>query len=498
MVVGILSPRQKSYNRLIAISDPHNVRLNAEDEIIVEADTRAGIRGIIRNHLGFFMQAFSESVAPAAIDVLELKWRRRKALRVSVFTLMLNGWSTVSMRGTWTDEIEEKEGLILLQPLPFPPLIVGGNRDKRRVFPIPLMPSPRMDSPPPIDKENEFCDSLVDPFLKEALQNPRHRLTVLRMELDIQRFMQNPDQQQFEFQHFPTSYLRLAAHRVAQHYGLQSMVLDNLIDGLGTRIVVRKTDESRYPTVCLSEVPVKQPENDKPEVKIAIRPRPYKVSPYDASELGIKCSPVRTMEERKEEYDRARARIFSSSSSPDLEGASSQATVEGKSLCFSRDESEGCRNPMVEPEKTPTIRDGCTSFRVAIFRDREKDRTDPDYDRSYERYVRGLPPNQSFSLGTSNMQNFQPSFVQYESGFPQLGQLPRTQTSLCYRPSSSPTMSPFCSMGSNQTSRDAIYMQWPSPAMMHAQSHNQFRHPIFQAFQTCCLPGSFLSATPEL
>ncbi|KAF9625529.1 hypothetical protein IFM89_023840 [Coptis chinensis] len=87
----------------------------------------------------------------------------------------------------------------------------------------------------------------------------------LRMELDIQSFMQNHDQQQFEFQHFPTSYLRLAAHRVAQHYGLQSMqfefhhfptsylwfaarrvaqhyglqsmVVDNFVDGLRARIV---------------------------------------------------------------------------------------------------------------------------------------------------------------------------------------------------------------------------------------------------------------------
>ncbi|KAF8395751.1 hypothetical protein HHK36_019702 [Tetracentron sinense] len=346
-----------------------------------------------------------------------------------------------------------------------------------------------MDSPPSIhdsftDKEKEFCDSLVDPFLKEALDNPRHRVTVLRMELDIQRFMQNPDQQQFEFQNFPTSYLRLAAHRVAQHYGLQTMVLDNIINGVGT-IVVRKTAESRYPTVCLSEVPTKQLENDKPEkVKIAIRQRPQKASSYDASELGMRHSPVRTVEERKEEYDRARARIFSSSSSPDLEGTSFEAMVDG-----SRDESEGWRNPILEPEKTPIPRDGGTSSRVAIFRDREKDRTDPDYDRSYKRYVRGLPPNQSFSLGNFGVQNFQPSYVQYEGCFPHLSQLPRTQTPVSYRPSSSSIMSPFCSMGSNQTSGDAVYMQWPSPAMMYAQSYDQFRHAIIRVSCNSVIPG---------
>ncbi|KAL5772996.1 hypothetical protein ACOSQ2_012920 [Xanthoceras sorbifolium] len=41
-----------------------------------------------------------------------------------------------------------------------------------------------------IVNENE---SMVHPFLVEALKNPRHHLTILRMELDIQRFLQNPD-----------------------------------------------------------------------------------------------------------------------------------------------------------------------------------------------------------------------------------------------------------------------------------------------------------------
>ncbi|XP_042513833.1 R3H domain-containing protein 1-like [Macadamia integrifolia] len=340
-----------------------------------------------------------------------------------------------------------------------------------------------MESPPLTDdnsnnqKANDVAGApQVDPFLMEALQNPRHRLAVLRMELDIQRFMQNPDQQQFEFQHFPTSYLRLAAHRIAQHYGLQSMVLDNVLDGLGTRIVVRKTSESRYPTVCLSGVPLKQSENDKPEkVKIALRPRPNKASQNDGSELGVERSALRTVEERKEEYDRARARIFSSPSSSDSEGASS-ATSEGRSLCSTKDEGEGYRSFMDETEKASSARDG--GSRVAIFRDREKDRSDPDYDRSYERYVRGLTHNQGFSLGHfNNIQGFQPSFMECESGFPQL---PRTQTSPSYT-SSGPVMSPFCAMGLNQTPRDAVYMQWPTnPAMVYAETYEELRHACFQ------------------
>ncbi|XP_057970221.1 uncharacterized protein LOC131159369 isoform X2 [Malania oleifera] len=331
------------------------------------------------------------------------------------------------------------------------------------------------------EREREPCASLVDPFLVEALQNPRHRLTILRMELDIQKFMQNSNQQQFEFQHYPTSYLRLAAHRVAQHYGLQTMVQDNVIDGLGNRIVARRTAECRYPSICLSEIPAKQSENDKPEnIKIAIRPRPNKASLDEVKEIGSNRCNVRTVEERKEEYDRARARIFSALSSPEPEDTMHQAISEGKYLCLCGDENDGCRNSMVDPEKSPSIRDGGTASRVAIFRDREKDRTDPDYDRSYERYVRNPLSNQSFSLAPFNTQKIQFPFVQYDTGFPQLGQMPRSQASVSYRSSSSPMMNPYAT-GLSQTSGDAVYMQWPSPAMMYAHSYEQFRHAVFQA-----------------
>lgn len=213
-------------------------------------------------------------------------------------------------------------------------------------------------------------------------------MLVLRMELDVQKFLKNSDQQQFEFQHFPNSYLRLAAHRVAQHYGLQTMVQDNVLDGLGTRIVVKKLADSRYPATCLSEIPVKQLENDKHEpIKIVMRPRPSKILSEQASGEGIKGNSARTVEERKEEYDRARARIFSGSSLPLSEGFMLQVPLGTKNTCLSGDENGGCKNSMIDTEKTPSFRDSGTSSQVAVFRDKEKDRTDPDYDRSYTRYV---------------------------------------------------------------------------------------------------------------
>ncbi|XP_039127341.1 uncharacterized protein LOC120263488 [Dioscorea cayenensis subsp. rotundata] len=327
------------------------------------------------------------------------------------------------------------------------------------------------------ERKEEACGATVagayqiDPFLIEALQNPRHRLTVLRMELDIQRFMQNPGQNQFEFQHFPTSYLRCAAHRVAQYYGLQTMSLDNVSDGLVSRILAIKTQESRFPPVYLSEIPVKQSEIDSiGQVKIAIRTRPNKTSSGDTDELGRRVNPARTMEERMEEYDKARARIFSASSG--LEGESlCMIAPDEKSMCENPDEQEYCRTWIEESERA-CMKDGAS--RVAIFRDREKDRHDPDYDRSYNRYARNLSYGQNFNLGAPNL--VQPPLLQYEAGFPQLAQLPRVQPSVSYPA----IINPFCASGGNKSSGDTVYMQWPSPTMLYAHSYEHFRHAVFQ------------------
>ncbi|GAB2221681.1 hypothetical protein Drorol1_Dr00012866 [Drosera rotundifolia] len=334
------------------------------------------------------------------------------------------------------------------------------------------------------EKEACFASSdSVDPFLVEALQNPRHRLTILRMELDIKRFLLNPHQLQFEFPHFPSSYLRLAAHRVAQHYSLQTMVLENDIDGTGTKTVVIKTSESRCPSVALSEVPAKQSDDAKhDQIKIAIKPRPSR-SLTDASELGIKRSPVRTVEERKEEYERARARIFSIQGSFISDDARSEGSADGKFVSSSKEDSAQGGDSVLDLEKT---RDLGSSSRVAIFKDREKDRSDPDYDRSYDRYARNSAVGQRV-LPQFSIPNYQPSFVPYAAAFPQLTQIPRSQSTLNYGPASDPN---YSSMGPTQAPGDALYMQWPTPAMVFAHSYQQFGHTVFQA-PFCQQPLSF-------
>lgn len=328
-------------------------------------------------------------------------------------------------------------------------------------------------------KENQISP-VVDQFLIEAIENPRHRLTVLRMELDIQRFMHSSDQQQFEFQHFPTSYLRCAAHRVAQHYGLQTMALDYTIDGLGNRIMVRKTPESKFPAIRLSDIATKQqPENITEKVKIAIRPRQNKPSMVCSTEMGVKSDTIRTVEEREEDYDKARARIFNSSSNPELSFMS--AADDRGYICSSTggQESYTC----VDNSDSISMKDGAS--RVAIFRDREKDLVDPDYDRSYNRYIRGAVPSYNVNLPTCNVLQSLP--LQFQEVISPMGQLPRAIPLMSYG-LSNPTMNTFCAVGCNQTPLDTVYMQWPAPAIMYAQSNGQFRR---QASPVHLHPSSF-------
>ncbi|EOA27395.1 hypothetical protein CARUB_v10023526mg [Capsella rubella] len=316
----------------------------------------------------------------------------------------------------------------------------------------------------------------VDPFLVEALQNPRHRLTILRMELDVQMFLKDPDQQQFEFQHFPTSYLRLAAHRVANHYGLVTSVRDGNV----SRILVTKSTESRFPAVRLSEIPAKQSETGKFEhMKIAIKPRPSKGSGMESGDLEKKAGHLRSVEERKEDYDRARERIFNGLASLNCNDSPSETNPWRVNCNPLRDENQVLKNGNIEAEKNHFPRESIPASRIAILRDREKDRYDPDYDRSYQRYIRNLPINQNICLPHFNIHDIGTPF--YDMGFNGYCQNPSVPTALNFGQHT--VMSPYVTTGSNQPSVDAtaMYMQWPNAAaVMYTHSYEHFRNSPFQ------------------
>ncbi|KAJ3676547.1 hypothetical protein LUZ60_003959 [Juncus effusus] len=273
---------------------------------------------------------------------------------------------------------------------------------------------------------------LVDPFLVELLENPRYRLIVLRMELDIQKFIENPDLQEFEFQHFPTSYLRCAAHRVAQHYFLETSVTETPPN----KVLARKTPNSKFPVLPLSKIPPKLSEKEaEDKVKIVIRQRP-KNGMSEMNGNGRRGNSVKSYEEREEEYDKARARIFSGGSS----------NFEEKKVDF----SERNNNVQFLAQESEKV-----SAKVALFRDREKDLNDPDYDRNYHRYVRSNPmPAQNFQM----VNPVQP---------PQFMTYPVNQI-------------PVPAFGAIPNPGNGFYVPFPTPAMMYAHCYGNLSHTVSQ------------------
>lgn len=320
--------------------------------------------------------------------------------------------------------------------------VVGGDAEKSRVVGL-----------------SEDAINQIDQFLREALQNPRERLSILRMEQDVIKFIQDPTRQQLEFQQLPTSYLRLAAHRVAQHYFLQSMVLldNSLPDGSGSRIIVRKTStDCRFPRIRLADIPVNLPQDGSGVVKVAIKQRPQKHSSVvsGSNENCANENQSKSVEERKEEYNRARARIFNSSNhsgpsaaKPEIEPkkagklhVSSAGTpkVDEKSVSGNSgfgsgrglaDSSTGSSRSARSREKDPISRYR-PSNKVAIIRDREVERRDPDFDRSYDRYMQRFDPGFGFNARPYTVQPMYAPAVNYNTEFPQLGSAQRRHVSV--------------------------------------------------------------------
>jgi cobalamin biosynthesis protein CobT len=215
---------------------------------------------------------------------------------------------------------------------------------------------------------------------------------VLRLEQEIERFARNPKQQDLLLKPMASSYERLAAHRVAQHYGLQSMVVASLSPSTSRILLVKTSSECKLPSIRLMDIPSENATQEKSGLgeKFAIKKRENSASGagslHNSGEKGR--FQMKSVEEREEEYDKARARIFSPNSDRsnpmDENNRVSNATSpkkeeENVSECSSDLQSFNIRSG----EKSPSI----NSSRVAIFRDREKDMKDPDYNRNYKRYL---------------------------------------------------------------------------------------------------------------
>ncbi|XP_014843174.1 PREDICTED: cAMP-regulated phosphoprotein 21 isoform X3 [Poecilia mexicana] len=159
---------------------------------------------------------------------------------------------------------------------------------------------------PPLSKESsvEYTDSTgtdLDQFIEDTLNsNPRDRLTLLKLEQDMTDFIFSNS----SFKKFPqmSSYHRMLVHRVAAYFGMEHNV-----DHTGKSVIINRTSNTRIPEQRFSDMVHKDKTEDTLPLKILLK--------RDNLDDQGRHHPSRerqskSMEEREEEYQRARERIF--------------------------------------------------------------------------------------------------------------------------------------------------------------------------------------------
>eukprot|EP00126_Sphaerothecum_destruens_P015688 Sdes_comp9728_c0_seq1m1230 len=154
----------------------------------------------------------------------------------------------------------------------------------------------------------------LDSFLLNALNSPKDRLMLLKLDDDYVRFISDPSISKLEFPPM-TSYHRLIVHRAAQYFGL-----DHVVDSSGRCVHVYKNDICCIPTLRFLDY-VETEEEAAPKVKIMRRrDKADKNQNSETRDGGKSFLPGEaesrknmSIEQRERAYMEARARIFQDS-----------------------------------------------------------------------------------------------------------------------------------------------------------------------------------------
>ncbi|XP_076854428.1 LOW QUALITY PROTEIN: R3H domain-containing protein 1-like [Brachyhypopomus gauderio] len=159
------------------------------------------------------------------------------------------------------------------------------------------------------DSSQEYTDSTgidLHEFLVNTLKNnPRDRMMLLKLEQDILDFISNNESQRRKFPPM-TSYHRMLLHRVAAYFGL-----DHNVDQSGKCVIINKTSNTRIPDQKFSEH-IKDDKTDDFQKRYILK-RDNSSMDKDDSMMRMRLKEDRrskSIEEREEEYQRARERIF--------------------------------------------------------------------------------------------------------------------------------------------------------------------------------------------
>uniref|UniRef100_A0A4W3JBI1 R3H domain containing 2 n=1 Tax=Callorhinchus milii TaxID=7868 RepID=A0A4W3JBI1_CALMI len=159
------------------------------------------------------------------------------------------------------------------------------------------------------DSSQEYTDSTgidLHEFLVNTLKNnPRDRMMLLKVEQDILDFINDNNNQYKKFPQM-TSYHRMLLHRVAAYFGM-----DHNVDQTGKAVIINKTTNTRIPEQRFSEH-IKD-EKSMDFQKRFILKRDDTSLDKDDNQMRVPLRDDRrskSIEEREEEYQRVRDRIF--------------------------------------------------------------------------------------------------------------------------------------------------------------------------------------------
>ncbi|KAM3935067.1 R3H domain-containing protein 2 isoform 3-T3 [Leptodactylus fuscus] len=159
------------------------------------------------------------------------------------------------------------------------------------------------------DSSQEYTDSTgidVHEFLVNTLKNnPRDRMMLLKLEQEILEFINDNSNQ---FKKFPqmTSYHRMLLHRAAAYFGM-----DHNVDQTGKAVIINKTSNTRIPEQRFSEH-IKDEKNCEFQQRFILK-RDDASMDRDDNQIRVPLQDGRrskSIEEREEEYQRVRERIF--------------------------------------------------------------------------------------------------------------------------------------------------------------------------------------------
>ncbi|NXI95505.1 R3HD1 protein, partial [Psophia crepitans] len=163
------------------------------------------------------------------------------------------------------------------------------------------------------DSSQEYTDSTgidLHEFLVNTLKNnPRDRMTLLKLEQEILDFIGNNEAPRKKFPPM-TSYHRMLLHRVAAYFGLEHNV-----DQSGKSVIVNKTSNTRIPDQKFCEH-IRDEKSDDFQKRYILK-RDNSSLDKDDNQMRIRLKDDRrskSIEEREEEYQRARERIFAQDS----------------------------------------------------------------------------------------------------------------------------------------------------------------------------------------